>query len=158
MEAGLQGEGVNQSAFDWYGTHLAVTPAIRDGRCYSIGTLGRVYAMDAATGKPLWESDIGAGHEDWTKRFEHWKASPERFDPNPKTYHRDMKTKRNNLMWHWIFVASPIPVGGAVICNDGDRLPSQKTPIGTLPPPRRESAFSTLARLARGYAGNDRAR
>lgn len=41
----------------------AVTPAYHDGRVYSLGTTGRLYALDAASGKLLWERNIGRFHE-----------------------------------------------------------------------------------------------
>jgi outer membrane protein assembly factor BamB len=50
-------KGINWMAFNKGGPHL--TPAVADGKVFAIGTLGRVYALDAATGKPLWESNVG---------------------------------------------------------------------------------------------------
>jgi len=41
----------------------AVTPAFHEGRIYSLGTTGRLYALDAASGKLLWERNIGRFHE-----------------------------------------------------------------------------------------------
>lgn len=41
----------------------AVTPCAADGRVFSLGTMGRIYALDLATGKPLWESNIGERHK-----------------------------------------------------------------------------------------------
>lgn len=35
------------------------TPCVSDGRLYGLGSAGRVYCLDAATGKPIWESDVG---------------------------------------------------------------------------------------------------
>jgi hypothetical protein len=48
----------------------ACTPCAADGKVFALGTTGRVYALDLATGKPLWESDIGPVH----KRLEEAKA------------------------------------------------------------------------------------
>lgn len=48
----------------------AATPCASDGKIFALGTTGRVYALDLATGKPLWESDIGPVH----KRLEEAKA------------------------------------------------------------------------------------
>jgi outer membrane protein assembly factor BamB len=42
-----------------------VSPAYHDGRVFSMGTTGRLYGYEAATGKKLWESDIGKGHQTW---------------------------------------------------------------------------------------------
>jgi outer membrane protein assembly factor BamB len=38
-------------------------PCVRDGVLYALGSSGRVYALDAATGRTKWESDIGVEHE-----------------------------------------------------------------------------------------------
>ena len=35
------------------------TPCVADGRLYALGSMGRLYCMDARTGRPLWESDLG---------------------------------------------------------------------------------------------------
>lgn len=42
---------------------FAVTPACHDGRVFSMGTTGRLYAYDAKSGKKLWETDIGDAHK-----------------------------------------------------------------------------------------------
>ena len=39
-----------------------VAPAYDRGRVYSMGSTGRVFAYDAASGKKLWQSDIGPAH------------------------------------------------------------------------------------------------
>ncbi|MGD0896560.1 MAG: PQQ-binding-like beta-propeller repeat protein [Thermoguttaceae bacterium] len=51
------GKGFNRGA----GKHpnYGPTPAAGDGKVFHLGTSGRVYAVDLATGKPLWESDVG---------------------------------------------------------------------------------------------------
>ena len=41
----------------------AITPATADGRVFALGTTGRLYALNLATGKPLWEADIGERHK-----------------------------------------------------------------------------------------------
>ena len=41
----------------------AVTPCAADGKVFVFGTTGRLYALELATGKVLWESHIGAVHE-----------------------------------------------------------------------------------------------
>ena len=46
------------------------TPAAADGRVFHLGTTARIYCVDLAAGKPLWESDLGALH----KRLEEHKA------------------------------------------------------------------------------------
>lgn len=40
-----------------------VTPAYFQGKVFSLGTTGRLYAYDAQTGKKLWEVTIGAAHQ-----------------------------------------------------------------------------------------------
>jgi outer membrane protein assembly factor BamB len=40
----------------------SVTPCAADGKVFAFGTTGRLYALDLATGKVLWESHIGAVH------------------------------------------------------------------------------------------------
>jgi len=56
----FEDKGINTGAGKRGG--WAVTPAAADGKVFSLGTTGRVYALDLATGKPLWESDIGPAH------------------------------------------------------------------------------------------------
>jgi outer membrane protein assembly factor BamB len=38
------------------------TPCLHDGRLYVIGSTGRVYCLDAATGREVWQSSIGPRH------------------------------------------------------------------------------------------------
>lgn len=40
-----------------------VTPCAAGGKVFAFGTTGRVYGLELATGKLLWESNIGAVHE-----------------------------------------------------------------------------------------------
>jgi outer membrane protein assembly factor BamB len=40
-----------------------VTPCASGGRVFAFGTTGRLYGLDLQTGKVLWESSIGPGHE-----------------------------------------------------------------------------------------------
>ncbi|MBA4067734.1 MAG: hypothetical protein C0501_29345 [Isosphaera sp.] len=39
-----------------------VTPCAAGGKVFAVGTTGRVYALDLASGKLLWESDVGPRH------------------------------------------------------------------------------------------------
>ncbi|HEU4618538.1 MAG TPA: PQQ-binding-like beta-propeller repeat protein, partial [Gammaproteobacteria bacterium] len=60
--AGIDRETVGRLGFAWqYDTHttrgLEATPVVVDGVMYAAGTTGRVYALDAATGKELWAFD-----------------------------------------------------------------------------------------------------
>lgn len=43
--------------------HFAVSPAYHNGKVFSMGTTGRLYAYDAANGTKLWESNIGEAHQ-----------------------------------------------------------------------------------------------
>jgi outer membrane protein assembly factor BamB len=42
---------------------FAVTPCAADGRVFALGTAGRLYGLELATGKVLWQSNIGPVHE-----------------------------------------------------------------------------------------------
>ncbi|MEI8121558.1 MAG: PQQ-binding-like beta-propeller repeat protein [bacterium] len=42
---------------------LQVTPVHAQGRVFAFGSTGRVFAYDAATGKKLWQGDIGPVHQ-----------------------------------------------------------------------------------------------
>ena len=42
---------------------FCVSPAYHDGAVFSMGTTGILYAHDAASGKKLWQADIGPAHE-----------------------------------------------------------------------------------------------
>lgn len=83
------------------------TPCVVDGRLYALGSMGRLYCMDAATGRPLWESDLGP-----TKRLVErnlLKANP-RFEYTASGGHSEQ------------FVSCPIVAGGVVICNNHNAL------------------------------------
>jgi outer membrane protein assembly factor BamB len=51
------GKGLNRGA----GKHPSYgpTPAAADGRVFHLGSSGRIYGMELAGGKPLWEADLG---------------------------------------------------------------------------------------------------
>jgi len=57
----FEDKGINTGAGKRGG--WAVTPCAAEGRVFALGTTGRLYALDLATGKPLWESDIGPVHK-----------------------------------------------------------------------------------------------
>jgi outer membrane protein assembly factor BamB len=46
-------------------------PCVSGGRLYGLGSAGNVYALDAATGKTLWQNDVGPMHE----VFEQWRET-----------------------------------------------------------------------------------
>jgi outer membrane protein assembly factor BamB len=41
-----------------YGNGPRATPAVFDGRVYTLGAVGQLYCLDAATGKVLWSADL----------------------------------------------------------------------------------------------------
>ena len=43
------------------------TPVYHDGRVFAVGTTGRIYALSAADGTLLWESNVGPRHEQMEK-------------------------------------------------------------------------------------------
>lgn len=53
-----EGKGLNRAGGKRL--HFHATPAYFNGRVYSLGTTGRVYCYDAATGKKSWEDDTGS--------------------------------------------------------------------------------------------------
>ncbi len=53
-----EGRGLNRAGGKRL--HFHATPAYANGRVFSLGTLGRVYCYDAATGKKLWQDDTGS--------------------------------------------------------------------------------------------------
>jgi outer membrane protein assembly factor BamB len=52
-----KGRGLNR--YSGKRNHFGVTPAYHDGRVFSLGTAGVLYAYEAATGKKLWEDATG---------------------------------------------------------------------------------------------------
>jgi outer membrane protein assembly factor BamB len=62
-----------KGAYLWGLTGLMHTqPAVHAGRVYGVGSLGRVYCMDAKTGEPVWESTLGEAHTWAVARLEEW--------------------------------------------------------------------------------------
>jgi outer membrane protein assembly factor BamB len=55
------GQGLNRYMGKREG--FGVAPAYYQGRVFSMGTSGRLYAYEAASGKKLWEGDIGPAHQ-----------------------------------------------------------------------------------------------
>ena len=55
------GKGINTGAGKRGG--WAATPCAASGRVFALGTTGRIYCLDLASGKPLWESNIGPMHQ-----------------------------------------------------------------------------------------------
>ncbi|MBM4019070.1 MAG: hypothetical protein FJ288_12205 [Planctomycetes bacterium] len=55
------GRGINTGAGKRGG--WAATPCAFGGRVFALGTTGRIYCLDLAAGRPLWESDIGPVHK-----------------------------------------------------------------------------------------------
>jgi outer membrane protein assembly factor BamB len=59
------GKGVNRTPGKR--GEFAVAPCSFDGKVYAFGTTGRLYALELATGKVLWESSIGTMHKQLEK-------------------------------------------------------------------------------------------
>lgn len=51
------GKGYNRSANKH--NQYSPTPTSADGKVFHLGTCGRLYCVELATGKPLWETDLG---------------------------------------------------------------------------------------------------
>jgi hypothetical protein len=45
-------------------------PCVANGRLYGLGSAGCVYALDAVTGKTLWQNDVGQAHEEYEQQRE----------------------------------------------------------------------------------------
>ncbi|MFW5690808.1 MAG: PQQ-binding-like beta-propeller repeat protein [Planctomycetota bacterium] len=56
----MAGKATNWSVNAAGAPHL--TPCVADGRVYVVGNMGRIYCLDAESGKTLWENDLG----EWT--------------------------------------------------------------------------------------------
>lgn len=51
--------------FNWHGERFGPwnhTPLVADGMVVFVGSTGRIHALDAGTGEPRWESDLGPFH------------------------------------------------------------------------------------------------
>lgn len=65
------GAGLNPAGFNKSGPQL--TPASANGRVFAVGSIGNVYALDAATGEVVWQTDIDRraritqNHRAWLK-------------------------------------------------------------------------------------------
>ena len=91
----LQRKGLNVGAASAF-----MTPHVHAGKVYGIGSAGKVYCLDAATGAVVWESDLGP---------EARRAEKIRQDAR--------KSGRMAPMGR-DFCASPTVVDGVVVCND----------------------------------------
>jgi len=59
------GKGYNRSARKH--VQYGPAPTAADGKVFHLGTCGRIYCVELATGKPLWESDMGDYPEHYKK-------------------------------------------------------------------------------------------
>lgn len=65
------GAGLNPAGFNKSGPQL--TPATANGRVFAMGSIGNMYALDAATGEVVWQTDIDRraritqNHRPWLK-------------------------------------------------------------------------------------------
>jgi outer membrane protein assembly factor BamB len=88
------------------------TPCVADGKLYALGSMGRLYCLDAQTGRPIWESDLGPAKRLLERNF--LKANPH-FQQLAPSQHRDQ------------LVSCPSLADGVVVCNNHDALISGKS-------------------------------
>lgn len=102
----FNGKGVSYRAIgggsEKSGAHFTMAVSSGPGRdmCYALATAGRVYAMDGATGEPVWESSIGERAE----AFECFRA-----------HARKTKTR---VPLNRDLCSCPVVAGGVVACNN----------------------------------------
>jgi len=56
------GAGMNYNAFN-KGGPCNLTPVVADGKVYAVGSAGKVYCVEAETGRPVWDSDVGKRYQ-----------------------------------------------------------------------------------------------
>ncbi len=119
--------GLNRSAYEHTGHYV---PCVADGRVYWVGTLGRLFCVDAASGKKLWDRSTGpasdeaylyleyclkvkklGGQGPRDRSFRECLAQRDR-DPSPEDY----KGSRN---WGWDSI--PQVAEGVVAVNTNNR-------------------------------------
>jgi outer membrane protein assembly factor BamB len=93
------GKGMNFNLFN-KGGPCNLTPTVHNGKVFAIGGGGKVYCLDARTGAPVWDSNIGERHE----RQEKLRAICKQQHRIPQ-YNRD-------------FSSSPVVAGGVVVGSD----------------------------------------
>jgi len=93
------GKGMNYNLFN-KGGPCNLTPVVDAGRVFAIGSAGKVYCIDAKTGEPVWDSDVGPRHklqEELRKICHEQKTIPQ--------YNRDMSS-------------APVVVDGVFVSSD----------------------------------------
>lgn len=81
-----------------HGGHFS--PTSDDGKIYVLSPGGVLHAVDAETGQPLWEANIG------------FRAAAER-------HHGRFSARRGAVAYYsWDWLNSPMAGGGVVVCND----------------------------------------
>ncbi len=96
---------------------LQMAPRYHDGRVYFVGTLGDLYAIDAKTGKKVWQNDIGGAAR--------WMRLLRQAYLHGKVDHEDKHTRRSlrKLKYPgidkglWIEPPAPLWMGGIVIAD-----------------------------------------
>lgn len=78
------------------------TPCVGNGKVYAVGSAGRIYALDAATGRPIWEMNSG----DEAERIQYGLRRRRRDTP------------------HGMFDSCPTIADGVLVCNTHAREPS----------------------------------
>ncbi len=112
IEKGLNWQGFNKAG-------PGLTTCVSNGKVYAVGTTGRMYCLDAATGDSHWESHIGYRHEMMEGIKQQWLDKEEM-----GYFNRDMG-------------GSPVVIGNAVVMNTstlakGDFPPYEDRPNGLI--------------------------
>ncbi|MFP4156158.1 MAG: PQQ-binding-like beta-propeller repeat protein [Opitutales bacterium] len=98
----LGDQGINWNMFSKGGP--LNTPAYADGRVFVVGTAGDLYAVDAETGRVLWQGDLG-----WrTRQMRDYRQGAEELRHIAPRFSRD-------------FLSSVVVVDGVVLANDQRR-------------------------------------
>ena len=110
-------KGMNQNCFSGGGRGTwgpQCTPCVADGKLYALSSMGRLYCMDAGTGRPIWESDLGPQKRLVGRNVARGNPLFQEFAPNG---HREQ------------FVSCPVIADGVLVCNNGDDgLPGAAAP------------------------------
>ena len=80
-----------------------------------MGSLGKVWCLDAEEGKTIWESSLGKTHEAFRQQFDAWKADENRYDKTAK--YRTHGGGKNKLLGT-VFMAAPCLSGDVLVCHD----------------------------------------
>jgi outer membrane protein assembly factor BamB len=93
------GKGMNFNLFN-KGGPCNLTPVVADARLYAVGSAGKVYCLDAATGRPIWESDVGERHR------------------RQETLREVCKQQKRIPQYNRDFSSAPVVADGVVVVSD----------------------------------------